>query len=88
MKRRKGYTAVAIHLTKEGDIESVQRDKEPAFLRKEFPKWIQERVAMVRMLDLGETIEDPFAAMYVNNLYILMWLNKKEHTEIGKLIGT
>lgn len=88
MKRRKGYSAVAIHLTKDGGIESIQRDKEPAFLRKEFPEWIQERVALVKMLEVGELVEDPFAAMHVNPLYIIMWLNKKELTEIGKLIGT
>lgn len=88
MKKRKGYTAVAIHLTSEGEIEAVQRDKEPAFLRKEFPKWIRERVAMIKILDVGEGIEEPFAAMHINPSYIIMWVNKKELTEIGKLIGT
>jgi len=88
MSKRKGYSAVAIHLTKDGGIEAVQRDKEPAFLREEFPKWIQERVALVKMLEVGEAVETPFAAMYVNPKYIIMWINKKELTEIGKLIGT
>lgn len=88
MKRRKGYSAVAIHLDTDGEIKAVQRDKEPAFLHKDFPKWVCERVAMVKMLDVGESVEDPFAAMHINPLYIIMWLNKKELTEIGKLIGT
>jgi hypothetical protein len=88
MKKMGKGTALAIHLTRDGEIESVQRDKEPAFLRKEFPKWVQERVALVKMLDKGDMIDKPFPALYVNPAYILLWVNKKELTEIGKLIGT
>jgi hypothetical protein len=40
------------------------------------------------MLDKGDMIDKPFPALYVNPVYILLWVNKKELTEIGKLIGT
>lgn len=79
---------IAVHINDDGEIESIQRTKEPYYLRDDFPKWLCERVALVRLSNIGELIMSPFQARYINPRYMILYLSNKEYTEIGKLIGT
>ena len=78
---------ITVHLDDEGNITSVQRAKEPQYISGDYPKWLKERVALVKMTNIGEMVL-ALKAMKITSQYIILYLSKKELTEIGKLLGT
>ena len=78
---------VTVHLDDEGNITSLQRAREPQYISGEYPKWLKERVALVKMADIGKMVI-ALKALKITSQYILLYLSKKELTEIGKLLGT
>jgi hypothetical protein len=78
---------VAVHLDQEGNISAIQRSVEPQYITENYPVWLRERVALVKIAEEGTMVKD-IKALKVNSHYILLHLTKKELTEIGKLLGT
>ena len=78
---------VTVHLDDEGNITSLQRAKEPQYISGDYPKWLRERVALVKMADIGKMVVT-LKAIKITSQYIILYLSKKELTEIGKLLGT
>jgi hypothetical protein len=78
---------VTVHLDDEGNITSLQRAKEPQYISGDYPKWLKERVALVKMADIGKMV-DTLKALKITSQYIILYLSKKELTEVGKLLGT
>jgi hypothetical protein len=79
--------AVAVHLNPWGDIDLVQRDKEPQGLYSNYPDWMVERVALIKMAnDRDGQLYRDLNAMRVNESYFILWLNRSELIQIGKLI--
>jgi hypothetical protein len=79
-------SVVAVHLDMDGNISAIQRSQEPQYITENYPVWLRERVALIRMAEAGTIIKD-IKALKVNSNYYLLHLSKKEHTEIGKLLG-
>lgn len=78
---------VTVHLDDEGNITSLQRAKEPQYISGDYPKWLRERVALVKMADIGKMVVT-LKAIKITSQYIILYLSKKELTEVGKLLGT
>jgi hypothetical protein len=78
---------VVVHLNDEGNISAIQRSLEPQYVTGNYPVWLRERVALLKMADQGVTLKD-IQAYKVNPYYYLLHLTKKELTEIGKMLGT
>lgn len=78
---------VTVHLDDGGNITSVQRAKEPQYISGDYPKWLKERVALVKMANIGEMVVT-LKALKISQQYIILYLSKKELTEVGKLLGT
>jgi hypothetical protein len=78
---------VTVHLDDEGNISSLQRAKEPQYISGDYPKWLRERVALVKMADIGKMVVT-LKAIKITSQYIILYLSKKELTEVGKLLGT
>jgi len=78
---------LVVHLDDTGNINSIQREKEPQYISGDYPKWLRERVALLRMLDeRGDLVH--LKGFKVNQNYIFLNVTKKELTEVGKLLGT
>ena len=78
---------LVVHLDDTGNIISIQREKEPQYIRGNYPSWLRERVALLRMLDgKGDLVH--LKGFKVNPNYIFLDVTKKELTEVGKLLGT
>ena len=78
---------VVVHLDNTGNITSIQRAKEPQYIRGNFPSWLRERVALLRMLE-GKGGSVHLKGYKVNPNYLFLDVTKKELTEVGKLLGT
>lgn len=78
---------ITVHLDDDGNITSVQRAKEPQYISGDYPKWLKERVALVKMADIGKMVVT-LKAIKITSQYIILYLSKKELTEVGKLLGT
>jgi hypothetical protein len=78
---------IVVHLDDMGNITSIQREKEPQYIRGDYPSWLRERIALLRMLDgKGDLVH--LKGFKVNPNYIFLDVTKKELTEVGKLLGT
>ena len=78
---------IVVHLDDTGNITSIQREKEPQYIRGNYPSWLRERIALLRMLDgKGDLVH--LKGFKVNPNYIFLGVTKKELTEVGKLLGT
>lgn len=78
---------VSVHLDGEGNITSIQREKEPQYISGDYPKWLRERVALIKLIE-GNNSAISLKAMKINPQYFILYLSKKELTEVGKLLGT
>lgn len=81
----RGNTTV-VHLNLDGDIIAVQLDALDKSLTANYPIWIQERIAIMKMGEEGVTYK-AFGGYKLNKLFFIMVLTKKETKELNKLIG-
>lgn len=84
-------TVVIVHLDAEGNkITALQRSQEPQYIINDkgtYPKWLHERVALLKIAEEG-TVIIGIRAIKVNPSYFMLRLSKKEHAEIGQILGT
>ena len=78
---------LVVHLDDTGNITAVQREKEPQYIYGDYPKWLRERVALLRMLE-GEGDVIHLKGLKVNSKYIYLNSTKEELAEVGKILGT
>jgi hypothetical protein len=73
---------VVVHLDLSGEIERVQRRTKPRELYSNYPDWLLERVAFIKMTNNPSKL----SAIKVQDTYFMVWLTRKEYTQLGKLI--
>lgn len=80
-------SVVTVHINPWGEIDLAQREKHPQGLYSNYPDWMIERVAFIKMANEEDGhVNENLKVVKVNASYFMMWVNRSELIQLGKLI--